>query len=1016
MPDPSAENHIDDSLAGAPITRSNVDCETDAYRSADEEAAAISLRDFLAPPQGDGELGRLGQYRVLKELGRGGMGMVLLAEDSQLLRMAALKIMLPKYARQKAARERFLREARTAAKIQDDNVVTIHHVGEENGIPFIAMELLKGTSLERYIETKAELSIGEAIRICREIAKGLDAAHAEGLIHRDIKPANIWLEAPGDRVKILDFGLARQRDDDIQLTQSGAVVGTPAYMSPEQARGKSVDPRSDLFSLGVVLYRLCTGKLPFTGPNSMAVLTALAVDAPAPVRELNPAVPAGLEAIVHSLLAKVPDERFQSAKEVVDALYEIEKPAPVMPTPLPQVNALAPPAVAVRNDPLARIDAGPAGVEQALSRHTASAERPAGGRKSAPAFLAWLAAGIFGVAVISAAVFLIIRPWGEKKQAGHEVVNADDEDVARLPTKGAEKLINVVPKPKDQASLDSDRKAAQALHPYVQLNLKLSNGRELDNVNPTDALPDESFTVRGIVADQSSSIVPPGVFLAAVADLWSLELIQDDDNKLNLNEFDLAKIAEVPSAPKLTNLGLSVELSPKTIEILKRFPELRALGIGAAYGDDALLAKLVESQPKLRTLRLNDLGKLATISDRGFAELAKLPLQELYLFNSALTPARCRIIAGITGLRKLKIGLIDDAGLAEFAKCMKLDELEILDSTSLTDAGLLCLKTMPTLRVLNLAKSAITEAGVEKLAAALPKCQIWWAKSAKTESSFDVQQVVEKMNGVLEGARAGALAKIYDDNEPAAAQKTAFDCYVHLGPAPAQLIPLLTHKNAAVKSAAGRHVVTLQAEGCDWLLLNAMASTDGEVRAACYPVALLAARATNVPPVKFWKEASESERAMALEKWREAIYGRVPTANKAILDFSFANYGKQVGNGDDAILVDNAFKFARAQAMKNDGKTYIWGQPLRPTEIALVGDIVQLEDAKFSNGMSVPHHTQIIRRIIGPKRYEVLDQNVNGRRTVGRGELNLQLLTQGTAVIFRPVPLDERGTAIDPKK
>ncbi len=144
------------------------------------------------------------------------------------------------------------------------------------------------------------------MRIGREIAEGLQAAHAEGLIHRDIKPANIWLEAPKGRVKILDFGLAREERDETHLTKSGAVVGTPAYMSPEQARGKPIDLRSDLFSLGVVLYRLCTGQQPFTGPNTMAVLTALAVDTPPPVAQLNPNVPVDLEQLDPSLAGQGP--------------------------------------------------------------------------------------------------------------------------------------------------------------------------------------------------------------------------------------------------------------------------------------------------------------------------------------------------------------------------------------------------------------------------------------------------------------------------------------------------------------------------------------------------------------------------------------------------------------------------------------------------------------------------------------------------------------------------------------
>ena len=325
MPDPLSSKPLAD-LSDPLATQSSLDSNTNPPRSGDVEADEIDLQAFLAPPQGDGELGRLERYRILKELGRGGMGMVLLAEDSQLRRLVAIKIMLPRNAKDSQARERFLREARSAARIHHDNVVTIHQVDESNGIPFIAMEFLKGTPLNQYLQKKGELSIAQAVSIGHEIAEGLQAAHAEGLIHRDIKPANIWLEAPKGRVKILDFGLAREERDETHLTHSGAVVGTPSHMSPEQARGKPLDLRSDLFSLGVVLYRLCTGQQPFTGPNTMAVLTSLAVDTPTPPRQLNPNVPVDLEQLIHRLLAKDRDQRPPSAEEVAKALAALDNP------------------------------------------------------------------------------------------------------------------------------------------------------------------------------------------------------------------------------------------------------------------------------------------------------------------------------------------------------------------------------------------------------------------------------------------------------------------------------------------------------------------------------------------------------------------------------------------------------------------------------------------------------------------------------------------------------------------
>jgi serine/threonine protein kinase len=288
-------------------------------------ANSEQVSDLLLPPQGEGEIGRLAHYRILKELGRGGMGMVLLAEDTHLQRGVALKVIRPTEAKHPHVRARFLREARAAAKLNHDNVVTIFHVGEERGILYIAMELLKGLTLEAYLHKHRQLVPGQILRMAREMIEGLKAAHAVGLVHRDIKPANIWLEAPKGRVKLLDFGLARDQEGSDQLTASGAVIGTPKYMSPEQADGKQVDARSDLFSLGVVLYRLCTGREPFTGGSMMAVLKALALDKPTSIRQLNPAIPLELEQLVERMMVKDPQQRIQSAKEVGEALQVIKK-------------------------------------------------------------------------------------------------------------------------------------------------------------------------------------------------------------------------------------------------------------------------------------------------------------------------------------------------------------------------------------------------------------------------------------------------------------------------------------------------------------------------------------------------------------------------------------------------------------------------------------------------------------------------------------------------------------------
>jgi serine/threonine protein kinase len=282
----------------------------------------------LAPPQAPDEMGRLGGYRVLHIIGSGGMGVVFHAEDPVLKRPVALKVMSRQASADPRSRERFLREAKATAAVEHDNVITIHHVGEDCGVPFLAMPLLRGESLDDRLCRNAVLPVAETLRIGREIAAGLHAAHRRGLIHRDIKPANVWLEAATGRVKLLDFGLAQRNRETARLTQSGLIVGTPSYMAPEQARGQEVTARADLYSLGCVLYRCVTGRAPFQGDDIMAVLTAVALETPPRPRELNPELPPAFSDAIMRLLAKDPENRPSSAASVVETLESLEKGQP----------------------------------------------------------------------------------------------------------------------------------------------------------------------------------------------------------------------------------------------------------------------------------------------------------------------------------------------------------------------------------------------------------------------------------------------------------------------------------------------------------------------------------------------------------------------------------------------------------------------------------------------------------------------------------------------------------------
>jgi serine/threonine protein kinase len=279
----------------------------------------LGLIDHLEPSSRSDALGRLGHYEVLEILGRGGMGVVFRAFDTKLHRIVAIKMLAPHLAASALARQRFVREARAAAAVIHDNVIAIHGVEDGGPVPYLVMQCVDGKTLQDKLEASGRLEVQEIVRIGMQVADGLAAAHRQGLIHRDIKPENILLENGIERVKISDFGLARAVDG-AAITQSGLVAGTPSYMSPEQARGERLDHRSDLFSLGSVLYTLCTGQPPFRADSALAVLKCVCDETPQPLAEVNPEAAPWLEAIVARLMAKDPAERFATAAEVAAAL------------------------------------------------------------------------------------------------------------------------------------------------------------------------------------------------------------------------------------------------------------------------------------------------------------------------------------------------------------------------------------------------------------------------------------------------------------------------------------------------------------------------------------------------------------------------------------------------------------------------------------------------------------------------------------------------------------------------
>ncbi len=427
---------------------------------------------------------KLGLYRILSELGRGGMGVVYRAEDTALRREVALKVLAPSLTADSKAKARFVREARAQAAVEHEHVAVIHQVAEQDGVTYLVMPLLKGMTLHAAIKANPRPPLIEVIRISREIAEGLAAAHAVGLVHRDVKPANVWLEGKRLRVKVLDFGLARaagtneakapsaQADDDanISMTHAGAIIGTPSYMSPEQARGDAVDTRTDLWSLGVILYQMTTGRMPFHGKTTTAVLMDVLTQEPTPPSVVNPSIPAPLSDLTMRLLAKAASQRPHTAEDVVVALTAMEAAL----GNAVQVVALSdvPPIVLASGpDPFADLD-----ITEAKTSVTSvkRVPKPSGRDTKDSGFPLW---AMVGIALLGAGIAV-----------GFVAMQFNKKPVA-TPTP------EVIPDTANRKNPRTDGKTTTPRAPVPSNELVLFNGKDLSQWTSTKGEP-ASWTVR----------------------------------------------------------------------------------------------------------------------------------------------------------------------------------------------------------------------------------------------------------------------------------------------------------------------------------------------------------------------------------------------------------------------------------------------------------------------------------------------------------------------------------------
>jgi hypothetical protein len=601
------------------------------------------------------------------------MGTVYLAEDVRLGRKAAIKTMKAALAARAEDRERFLREARAAASVEHDNIVPVWQVGESfDGSPFITMPFLQGETLEARLKREPAQPLPVLLKVAREVAEGLAAAHARGLIHRDIKPSNVWVEGdPGAkdlagqvrRCKVLDFGLVRSLAGDSGLvTANGSLLGTPSYMAPEQANGEPVDARADLFSLGVMLYRMATGRLPFAGANTMAVLTALATATPPPACSVNPNVPPALSELIGRLMSKDPAGRPRSAAEVVVAVRRVVKELQAERSAPPLATAIAPAVPAPPVNPWEDITLSePAPPGKATPAAQAKRRRPA------------LLAAVGLLALAPLAWWLATTVLRVETPTGTLVVEINDAETETR-VKGG-KLILTGP----------DGKVRYVLSPS-EGDRKIDAGPYKVRVEGADgvAVSTSEFTLK---KNDKVTVRVTAVAKAADPDRKAAEWVLSLGGmvKLNAQDRSINVIADLPREPfRLTamDLGGNRRVSDAGLAHFKDCKSLVGISLDRTPVSDAGLAHFKDCKG-LIFLSLTD----AKIGDVGLA-----------------TFKDCKLLWGL-GLKGTQV---TDAGLAHFSNCQGLGALD-LSGTKVGDAGLAHLKGCKKLAMLDLRGTKVSD-------------------------------------------------------------------------------------------------------------------------------------------------------------------------------------------------------------------------------------------------------------------------------------------------------------------
>lgn len=688
---------------------------------------------FLSLPRQPDDIGCLADYRVLGVLGEGGMGLVLRAEDERLKREVAIKVMRPSVASNPDARRRFLREAQAAAAIEHDNVIGIYQVGEVNGVPFIAMPLLKGESLQNRLDRVGRLGELDAVKIGYQVAAALASAHARGLIHRDIKPDNIWLEAKTGRVKVLDFGLARLTSDDAGLTHMGSVLGTPLYMSPEQARGEELDARSDLYSLGAVLYRVLSGRPVVSGSSLPAMLIAIVNEAPPPLRSLSADIGADVAEIVERLLAKTRESRPAAAAETAKQFGEIIKRrrSGVAGAVVPATSTLRVPSSTTAMQTIGIQGEAPAKPRSAM----APPRRPNAPKWAILAGGAAFFAALLGIVTITirnrdggktvirvpegVAVSIDAEPDSTVEIVQGEGAGGADEKGGRNETMTAATPAAVPPskEPPSTPSLEeptTERKAVEWIHSVGGgVSVRVSPEQTI-NVNPGKPLPDGNWHVQQVflpgnapdrIDDRSIQVLRSLLHLENLL-LTGARLtddgltILDDMKELKRLELDFVPIGDATAARisrledlERLSLGETRITDAGFASICERLRGLVAVNLGPGMTDASVIA--ASQLPDLRSMGM----KPEHATSRGFEALRSAAQLE----HIRIVGATDDIVRAVATLPRLRNVVFDygNASADAFRALARLERLETLNidrSQNVTTAHLDAIAECPHLK------------------------------------------------------------------------------------------------------------------------------------------------------------------------------------------------------------------------------------------------------------------------------------------------------------------------------